>query len=539
MRIWKTDLVSFFCVSLLGLGMIPLSEQSCENKQIPCTECMETGTLYEGNDLEGFSTIVPSSDQCWYYCFELRIHGCSSFTFTPSTQHCQAKTTSWSTAVRVDHPNAVSGHLSCAERSRVPYTIPVATTTTTTTTTVTTTWGGSHCAASDPQYCQQYGSQKDHYCQQSWVQKYCKNLCGLCGVIAPTKTTTVVAQRSTPGRQNAVCESPDHSYCATYRHKKNHYCQQSWVKKHCKGLCGRCGNIRSSTVQPSLTRPVISTQRARSRCRSSDSQQCQRYRGNKYYYCQQSWVRTNCKNMCGECGGGPRPTRRTRRPTVPRRRPVPRRRRPKQGLGPEDYLKIDGNESYDGRATRRQFDSRLTDGEICVEDGNRYRRKHSRTKDLVYDQSLADAAQRYAQKLFPSVFNAYLRTGWRGTLPVVHDPDNRRYRWGENILIMSFDWKYKKEIGDLVYYCRKANKLWYDEIKDYDWARGWSRNGKQIGHYTQMVWRNTERVGYAFVTRRDPYKRNRNVIFALLVAKYQRPGNIRGQIIKNVGRVTR
>lgn len=216
------------------------------------------------------------------------------------------------------------------------------------------------------------------------------------------------------------------------------------------------------------------------------------------------------------------------------------RRRPTQReyISPE-YITIDSRESYDSRATRKLFDSGLSDAEICVEDGNRYRRKHAHTKDLTYDPSLEAEARRYAKRLFPRVFNAYLRTGWRQTLPVVHDPANRRNRWGENILIMSLDWKGKKEVGDLLYYCRKSNELWYDEIRDYDWRRGGSRNGAKIGHYTQMVWRNTQRVGYAVVTRRNPYKRGRNEIFALLVAKYQRPGNIRGQIIKNVGRVVK
>ena len=79
--------------------------------------------------------------------------------------------------------------------------------------------------------------------------------------------------------------------------------------------------------------------------------------------------------------------------------------------------------------------------------------------------------------------------------------------------------------------------LRYNEINNYDWSKGWTHNGKAIHHFTQMVWKNTKRVGYAVVTHKNPYKRHNNIIFALLVAKYKAPGNIYGQFVHNVGRV--
>ena len=39
----------------------------------------------------------------------------------------------------------------------------------------------SSCPSSDPQYCKQYSVEKNHYCQQDWVQEHCKHLCGACG----------------------------------------------------------------------------------------------------------------------------------------------------------------------------------------------------------------------------------------------------------------------------------------------------------------------------------------------------------------------
>ena len=98
--------------------------------------------------------------------------------------------------------------------------------------------------------------------------------------------------------------------------------------------------------------------------------------------------------------------------------------------------------------------------EICVDDANRYRRNHVNTPDLVHDSSLAISARRYAESLFPRVFHAYLRDGWKKPLPVVHDPHNRRYRWGENIFVMSSDRRRRDKAGDLTFYCRKANFHW-------------------------------------------------------------------------------
>ena len=41
--------------------------------------------------------------------------------------------------------------------------------------------------------------------------------------------------------------------------------------------------------------------------------------------------------------------------------------------------------------------------------------------------------------------------------------------------------------------------LWYDEIKDYDYndVTGISHNGKDVGHFTQLVWAATTDVGCA------------------------------------------
>ena len=43
-----------------------------------------------------------------------------------------------------------------------------------------------------------------------------------------------------------------------------------------------------------------------------------------------------------------------------------------------------------------------------------------------------------------------------------------------------------------------ATKKWYDEIKNYNFTKGAkiSEKGEQIGHFTQVVWKGTNQVGF-------------------------------------------
>jgi hypothetical protein len=41
-----------------------------------------------------------------------------------------------------------------------------------------------------------------------------------------------------------------------------------------------------------------------------------------------------------------------------------------------------------------------------------------------------------------------------------------------------------------------ATQAWYDEIKDYDWENpGFSM---ETGHFTQVVWKGTTKVGFGY-----------------------------------------
>ncbi|KAJ1396583.1 Ves allergen [Sesbania bispinosa] len=68
---------------------------------------------------------------------------------------------------------------------------------------------------------------------------------------------------------------------------------------------------------------------------------------------------------------------------------------------------------------------------------------------------------------------------------------------------------------------RDAVRLWVNEKADYDYNSNSCASGKQCGHYTQVVWKNTKRVGCAKV------RCNNGGTF--ITCNYDPPGNYVGQ----------
>ena len=64
---------------------------------------------------------------------------------------------------------------------------------------------------------------------------------------------------------------------------------------------------------------------------------------------------------------------------------------------------------------------------------------------------------------------------------------------------------------------------WYGEIKNYD--KNLNEYQKNTSHFTQMVWKETKEIGFA-------YRKVRNVIYA--VVYYYPPGNTFGEYKDNV-----
>ncbi|CAA7037760.1 unnamed protein product [Microthlaspi erraticum] len=94
----------------------------------------------------------------------------------------------------------------------------------------------------------------------------------------------------------------------------------------------------------------------------------------------------------------------------------------------------------------------------------------------------------------------------RGDCRLVHSDG----RYGENLA---------GSTGDLS--GAAAVRLWVSERSDYFYDSNTCRSGKACGHYTQVVWRNSEWVGCAKV------RCNNGGTF--IICSYSRPGNVRGR----------
>jgi pathogenesis-related protein 1 len=87
------------------------------------------------------------------------------------------------------------------------------------------------------------------------------------------------------------------------------------------------------------------------------------------------------------------------------------------------------------------------------------------------------------------------------------DPRNA----GENIFSGS------GRIYDALY----ASKVWYSEIKNYDHSLSAEMGYNKAGHYTQMIWSKTKKLGIGMATCK-----NGNII---IVGNYDPPGNYIGE----------
>jgi hypothetical protein len=66
--------------------------------------------------------------------------------------------------------------------------------------------------------------------------------------------------------------------------------------------------------------------------------------------------------------------------------------------------------------------------------------------------------------------------------------------------------------------------LWYREVQSYRFKRG--KFSMTTGHFTQLVWRSTKRVGCALSACKNGLD--------VLVCNYDPPGNVEGEFTDNV-----
>ena len=73
----------------------------------------------------------------------------------------------------------------------------------------------------------------------------------------------------------------------------------------------------------------------------------------------------------------------------------------------------------------------------------------------------------------------------------------------------------------------------YKEIEDYDFVNAGSKTGKEFRHFTQLVWKDTKRVGVGCAINKE-----RGQIY--IVAQYTPNGNVktmyRNQVRKQTGK---
>ncbi|XP_039264931.2 uncharacterized protein LOC120340676 [Styela clava] len=130
--------------------------------------------------------------------------------------------------------------------------------------------------------------------------------------------------------------------------------------------------------------------------------------------------------------------------------------------------------------------------------------------------------------------NAYRKA--HGVGPLEKDPDltKEAQHWAEQLTkIGKLEHSDKDGLGENIAYRsgRPFNgfiisKMWYDEVDDYSFSMNKSANGRPVGHFTQIVWKNTEKAGFGVSTA--PNGR----IYAC--GNYTSQGNVGGQFKENV-----
>lgn len=139
--------------------------------------------------------------------------------------------------------------------------------------------------------------------------------------------------------------------------------------------------------------------------------------------------------------------------------------------------------------------SALTDEQIGqIVARHNYWRSEVKVGPLEWSDELADIAEKWAKALKKDDCGFY----------------HSDYGFGENL------W-----MGTTGYYSvSDAIDSWASEKEDYNYKRNKCKTGKVCGHYTQLVWANTKKVGCATIDC-DGY--------TILVCEYDPPGNWVGQ----------
>lgn len=128
---------------------------------------------------------------------------------------------------------------------------------------------------------------------------------------------------------------------------------------------------------------------------------------------------------------------------------------------------------------------------------------------LLWSNMLAQSSQKWGDRLTSNDCEFY------------HDPDTE---FGENLF-----WKWISDSNNrgLISTPEDAVTWWADEERIYNYTKNTCKEGKDCGHYTQIVWADTAQVGCSVSTCFD--RRNDNTQTDFWVCRYNPPGNIEGE----------
>ncbi|KAM3509614.1 hypothetical protein MY10362_000507 [Beauveria mimosiformis] len=145
---------------------------------------------------------------------------------------------------------------------------------------------------------------------------------------------------------------------------------------------------------------------------------------------------------------------------------------------------------------------------------NAYRENHS-AGSLSWDPTLAAYALELAQTC---VFAHNTSMG------------GDDFRFGQNLAMAASS----GDLGTMDSAVGKASKDWYAEVADFGNSYGQENpaTSAMVGHFTQLVWKNTQKVGCA--TFKCPPGANFNMPSLYTVCNYSPPGNVQGQYGSNV-----
>ena len=150
--------------------------------------------------------------------------------------------------------------------------------------------------------------------------------------------------------------------------------------------------------------------------------------------------------------------------------------------------------------------------ELELEEHNRLRALHG-ADPLILNPDLNEMAQKYAEILAKKKQMEHSKDRNLKSHPGEYVGENLYYAWASPIL------EYK---------CGDMSKSWYDEIKDYDFNTGKTKNGGVVGHFTQLVWKDTKEVGFGIGFNGDTL---------IAVANYYPGGNFNELELQNVGKL--